>query len=714
MMNVRYQFGPFELRPHQRVLLRAGEIVVLAPKALATLTTLVQRQDTVVLRDEIIDAVWPGSFVEEGSLSQNISILRKLMANDFPERSPIETIARVGYRFREPVFIETIPSESAPAGMPKSTGHSDLASQPVTPIESTLESAPLLGLMPLDGKDSRHKFFAEMQTRSRSGLALLAVGCVLLITGVAVFAHRSWKMQSHAKTQIGATRRVAVLDFNNLSGNPDDAWLSNAFQETMATDLASEAKLQILPAESVQRAERDIGLQQADGLGPDTLQRLCTILDCDQVISGSYLVIGDQMRLDTHLRDAHSGIVVGNYTIIRPRTEMLELIEHTGASMRQTLGFSPASVENRQVLEANVSSNPEAYRLYVEGIKLAHNFDGHGALSLLQQSVKLDPNFPLAHLGMADAYTAQGELKNASTEAHIAEKLDSGLSREQQLRIQATAQMTDHQFDAAADTYRTLLSFYPDKLDYARLMAANRDYAGNPQLAVVLLKSVLQKNTPVAHDPVFYSDLADCYSAMGDWASSLEWSSKGAEEAKRRGASTLYERLLTTETQALFYMHRLPEALKGTQEARTIAHQFGDESGELRALNRLGQIETAMGDLPAAQAALEQALAQEQRTGTSYRSVHTLSDFGVLLDRQHQPERAMQAFQRELRLARDYGQPQYIAEAELDIAREKIHQGNTIAGEADLRHILSEAKQIGDREITAQAQEIISSITHKS
>jgi len=121
-----------------------------------------------------------------------------------------------------------------------------------------------------------------------------------------------------------------------------------------------------------------------------------------------------------------------------------------------------------------------------------------------------------------------------------------------------------------------------------------------------------------------------------------------------------------------------------------------------------------MGDLPAAQAALEQALAQEQRTGTSYRSVHTLSDFGVLLDRQHQPERAMQAFQRELRLARDYGQPQYIAEAELDIAREKIHQGNTIAGEADLRHILSEAKQIGDREITAQAQEIISSITHKS
>jgi len=102
MMNVRYQFGPFELRPHQRVLLRAGEIVVLAPKALATLTTLVQRQDTVVLRDEIIDAVWPGSFVEEGSLSQNISILRKLMANDFPERSPIETIARVGYRFREP------------------------------------------------------------------------------------------------------------------------------------------------------------------------------------------------------------------------------------------------------------------------------------------------------------------------------------------------------------------------------------------------------------------------------------------------------------------------------------------------------------------------------------------------------------------------------------------------------------------------------------
>lgn len=91
-----YEFGPFRLEPNERRLRRGDEIVALTPKAFDTLHLLVKNSGHLLEKDELIGMLWPDTFVEEGSLSNNIFLLRKALG-DNPEY--IETVPGRGYRF---------------------------------------------------------------------------------------------------------------------------------------------------------------------------------------------------------------------------------------------------------------------------------------------------------------------------------------------------------------------------------------------------------------------------------------------------------------------------------------------------------------------------------------------------------------------------------------------------------------------------------------
>jgi len=91
-----YEFGPFRLDPAERKLLRGNQIVPLTPKAFETLLLLVRNSGHLLEKDEFISALWPDTVVEEGSLSNNIFVLRKALGED---PAFIETVPRRGYRF---------------------------------------------------------------------------------------------------------------------------------------------------------------------------------------------------------------------------------------------------------------------------------------------------------------------------------------------------------------------------------------------------------------------------------------------------------------------------------------------------------------------------------------------------------------------------------------------------------------------------------------
>lgn len=94
-----YEFGPFILDPAERTLLREGRPVAVTPKVLDILLVLVQHRGRLLTKKELMEAVWPDSFVEEGNLTFNVSSLRKALCEDRKEQHYIETVPRRGYRF---------------------------------------------------------------------------------------------------------------------------------------------------------------------------------------------------------------------------------------------------------------------------------------------------------------------------------------------------------------------------------------------------------------------------------------------------------------------------------------------------------------------------------------------------------------------------------------------------------------------------------------
>lgn len=103
--NINYGFGDFRIDAKDKLLSRGEQLVPLSPKVFETLLLLVENGGRVVSKEHLIEQLWADSFVEEGSLTQNISILRKKLGTDIDGQHFIETLPKRGYRFRGDVEI---------------------------------------------------------------------------------------------------------------------------------------------------------------------------------------------------------------------------------------------------------------------------------------------------------------------------------------------------------------------------------------------------------------------------------------------------------------------------------------------------------------------------------------------------------------------------------------------------------------------------------
>jgi adenylate cyclase len=137
--NTVYEFGPFRLEPKEHRLVCEGRPVPLTSKAFNTLRVLVERHGKLVSKQDLMQAVWPETTVEENNLDRNISVLRKILGEQTDGQSYIETVPRIGYRFVAPVangaeeHQSASPEKSAPSSkMPQ--GADDISSIAVLPF----------------------------------------------------------------------------------------------------------------------------------------------------------------------------------------------------------------------------------------------------------------------------------------------------------------------------------------------------------------------------------------------------------------------------------------------------------------------------------------------------------------------------------------------------------------------------------------------------
>src|SRR6185369_9868720 len=94
-----FRFGEFSMNVAERQLRRGGECIQLTPKVFDTLLFLVENAGHLVAKDTFLKHLWPDAFVEESSLAQSVSLLRKALGDDGNGSKFIETVPKRGYRF---------------------------------------------------------------------------------------------------------------------------------------------------------------------------------------------------------------------------------------------------------------------------------------------------------------------------------------------------------------------------------------------------------------------------------------------------------------------------------------------------------------------------------------------------------------------------------------------------------------------------------------
>ena len=448
-------------------------------------------------------------------------------------------------------------------------------------------------------------------------LFVIALAGLVLRFDVGEIRERLLRRKSASNTvSVKARHSVAVLGFRNLSGRTDEAWLSTAVSEMLTTELAAGGALRTVPGENVAQMKIDLALPDAESYGQDTLSRIRQQLHTDSVVFGSYLPLGQgQIRLDVRLQDAAGGETLAYLSEKGEEQQIDELVSRAGAELRAKLGAGPVTQAQAASIRAAVPSNPEAARLYSEGLAKLRIFDALGARDLLEKAVAVDPSYAPAHSVLAMAWTTLGYDAKAKEEAKRAFELSENLSREDRLMIEGRYRETVSEWDKAAEIYRTLWNFFPDNLDYGLRLAGVQTSSSRGQEALDTIDQLRKLSGPASEDPRI--DIADAEAAnsIGDFRRDAAAAAKAAEKGRSLGARLLVARSQRLQCWALHKLGQRHESEGCCEESKRMFAEAGDRDGVASVLVTTAAVLHEQGELAQAQSRYEEALVIQRNTG---------------------------------------------------------------------------------------------------
>jgi tetratricopeptide (TPR) repeat protein len=472
--------------------------------------------------------------------------------------------------------------------------------------------------------------------RRRRRLAAAGLATLLFLGGLGYWASRPRKA-AEAPPGISARARpvVAVLDFKDLGRKQDDAWLSAALSEMIASELAAGESVRVVGGDDVARMKRDLSLEHAEVLGPERLARVGAHLGADRVVVGSYLVMGPatarRLRLDLRVESTADGEILASFNEAGPELELFDLVSRAGARLRTSLGAPALSAAQADALRASVPSTPQAVRSYAEGLAKLRSLDAVGARPLLEAAVRGDPERALFHAALAQALSALGYDADARRHAKDAFDRAATLSREERLLVEARYRETTKEWERASEIYRSLWNFFPDNLEYGLRLAAAEEKAGRRKEALATVQALHRLPPPDGEDPRI--DLAEARIAyrLADFARQAAAAERAAGKAEARGARALVAEARIQAAEAARSLGESERALALHGEAQAIFDAAGDRSGVARSLAGMANVHYRRGDLDQAGQLFEKALAVHRQTGNEFAVAWTLHSFANVL-----------------------------------------------------------------------------------
>ena len=457
--KVLYKFGRFRCDPQEHLLLCEDKPVSLSPKSFELLVTLIQSNGRLLTKNELMQQVWPDSFVEEGNLTVNISALRRALGETLQGQQYIETVPRKGYRFVAPV-----------------TEHRDDGS----PV-------PSVQIPTVEGQSALPEVVAAPTPLARVHRWWLAAAVPLLVT---ILVSAVLVFRSPAKL---SDRDVVVLaDFANTTG---DSVFDDALRQGLSSQLEQSPFLNLLSDERIAQTLALMAHPKDSRLAPELAREICQRTASTALLNGTISQVGTRYLLTLKAINCTNGESLGSAEEqATDKNHVLDALGKIASKMRNQLGESLASVEKYDIPPENVTTpSLEALKAYSLGCQaMAVKSDYSASIPLFQRAITLDPNFAMAYARMGTSYDDLNETVRAMEIMRRAYELRKQVSEREEFYI--------------AEHYEILVT---GNLEAARKV---------DELSAL----TYPRNTPFSNLGFIYSELGDYDKALAAYQNALK------------------------------------------------------------------------------------------------------------------------------------------------------------------------------------------------
>jgi tetratricopeptide (TPR) repeat protein len=411
------------------------------------------------------------------------------------------------------------------------------------------------------------------------------------------------------------------------------------------------------------------------------------------------------------LQDAATGETTARLSETGPQSELFALVAKTGQRLRQALGVGdPVSPE---AAKPALPADPEAARLYAEGVSKLRSFEPVAARDLLARAAALEPGNAMVHSALAAAWAALGYDGKAREEAKTAFDHSAGLPREERLLIQGRYREAVQDWSKAAEIYWQLWSMYPDNLDHGLRLAAAQTAAGRVEEALATAEALRTLPAPFRDDPRIDLAEATAAGARADFKRQQEAAARAVRKGKKQEAPLMAAQALLLECRALRNLGQSEKAFAACEEGRVLHAKLGDRSGVAEALLHAANVRFDRGDLAAALRLSEEALGTYREIGNRAAEAGALTNVAVILKSQGDLDRARQLYEDVLAITREIGSRGGEAYALNNLAGVLLRRGGLERAGSLFEESLGIRREQGDRSGEAYALDNIGVVLRK-
>ena len=241
---------------------------------------------------------------------------------------------------------------------------------------------------------------ADQSITHHTGRKIVALTIVLAViaTGLLIFQFVRARSTSSLSTNASSitNKSIAVLPFDNLSGDPQNAYFSEGVQDEILTRLAKIAELKVISRTSTQHFKST----------PENLPQIAKQLGVTNVLEGSVQKASDQVRVNVQLINALTDAHLWAETYDRKLTDIFAVESEIAKTIADTLQAKLTNSEKTAIAKVP-TANSQAYELYLKGkffLAKRSGADLRKAIEYFDQAIAKDPNYALAYVGLADSY----------------------------------------------------------------------------------------------------------------------------------------------------------------------------------------------------------------------------------------------------------------------------------------------------------------------